>query len=404
MTHDSSQRTILVVGPDPGGIGGMATVMRQMMSMECSRGWRLRGLSFTQSVDPHERWSSRVRRHIRQSLRLAHMIRRERAAIVHFHTCSGTTFWRTAIDAVLARMLCARVILHIHGAMFDKYCAQCGRAARRMIRFILERADAVVALSESWATKLARIAPHAKLHVIPNAIDAGTIDVPPASTLSTGDGDDHRRGHDPREPRPCRLLMLARMDEWKGVGDLLDACAWLKRRAVAFELVLAGPEGTAGDADRLRARIATAGLTDQVRYVGPVEGDAKERLLRWTDVLVQPSHHEGLPMSVLEAMVRGRVVVAACVGALPEVLHGELATGLVNARQPEQLAATLTRVCGDAALRRRLGDLGAEYVRERFSLDRFRQAMASLYAQVAPADGSSHPVPVPQAWRTADQT
>ena len=91
-------------------------------------------------------------------------------------------------------------------------------------------------------------------------------------------------------------------------------------------------------------------------------------------MLALPSWTEGLPLVVLEAMARGRPVVATAVGGTPElVVDGE--TGLlVPPRDPERSPAALRRLLDDAELRRRLGEAGRRRVAERFSSTRCARA------------------------------
>jgi phosphopantetheine adenylyltransferase len=110
-------------------------------------------------------------RHLGQLRLFVSTIRRTRARIVHIHTCSGFSLYRSALDMVVARLLGSRVILHVHGAAFDKFHAGAGRLLRRVIAWSLTRADRVIALSGGWAQKLRRMAPRACVVVIENAVE-----------------------------------------------------------------------------------------------------------------------------------------------------------------------------------------------------------------------------------------
>jgi glycosyltransferase involved in cell wall biosynthesis len=322
------------------------------------------------SISPgdHERWTGRLVRHVRQSRRLAALIRFAERPIVHIHTCSGFSFHRSAVDLAIAKHYDCPVVLHVHGAVFDRFFADATPLGKRVIRSVLSAADRVVALSHGWRDRIVEMARSARVVVIENAVEL-PVD-PPDRT-------------DREVVGPCHFVLLARMDEWKGIDDVLDACAMLRSRGVVFRATLAGPEGTAGDAATLLRKIGDRNLASAVRYVGCVEGDAKDRLLRDADVYIQPSHHEGMPMSALEAMSYGLPVVATAVGAMPEVITDGAEGVLVPARSPARFAAAMESLANEPLRRVEAAANAAQLARRRFSRERFHADLARLYSELS---------------------
>ena len=133
--------------------------------------------------------------------------------------------------------------------------------------------------------------------------------------------------HDSMAERPSHAFrpepnigFMGRLIPMKGVDRLLMACARLGRTPVRVAGV--------GPAHESLVRLARL-LRVETQFIGPVCGVAKIRFLDSCDVLVFPSRHyasgrsEGLPVTLLEALVRGRVVVASDSGGIPEVIrHG----------------------------------------------------------------------------------
>jgi len=151
-------------------------------------------------------------------------------------------------------------------------------------------AAAFHALTEDEAADIRREAGEARVFVIPNA-------GPPALAGAQGG-------------RPPKLLYIGRIHPKKNLLALLDAWDAADLPAGA-ELTIAG-WGDAADVATLEARLA--GAPPSVRFVGPVHGEAKQRLLEQARFVVLPSHSEGLPMSVLEAWAAGTptIMTAAC--------------------------------------------------------------------------------------------
>ncbi len=352
---------VLTIGPSHELVGGMSTVIGQMLQLDFAGRYTLSSMPITMSSGPGESGPHRIARHIGQRLLLGKALRESPVAIVHIHTCSGFSFHRSAWDLRVARRHGCRTVLHMHGAQFDEYFSRARPLEKRFIRLALMAADRVVALSEGWREKLRRMAPDARLTVIENAVEA-IRDKARRSTRST-----------------CRFLLLARMDLWKGIDDLLDACAILKRQGVPFELTLAGPAGSAGDAAVIARKIADRTLEEIVRYVGPAFGEVKSRLLTESDVYVQPSHQEGMPLAVLEAFAHCLPVIATRVGAMTEVVDHEVQGLMVPARDPGGLACAMGALAIDPPRRIAMGDAGHRLATTRFAMTRFRDDLLGLY-------------------------
>jgi glycosyltransferase involved in cell wall biosynthesis len=283
-----------------------------------------------------------------------------RPAVVHLHTASYGSFVRKATLAALARLARVPVVLHVHGAEFHLFHDRAPAPLRAVIRATLTRSAAVIALGDRWARRLRRIAPRARVTVIPNPV----APVGPAAQPGPGE--------------PVHVVFLGEIGDRKGTFTLLDA--WAKAAAGASgpaRLTIAGD----GEVDRARRRIAELGLGDSVtvrQWLSPAEVAG---LLRSAQVLALPSRDEGQPMAVLEAMANGLCVVAGDVGGLPDMLDGGAGV-LVRPDDPEGLAAALRAVLDDPAERARIGERGLERVRTTFDTAVVRRRIDALYREV----------------------
>lgn len=133
------------------------------------------------------------------------------------------------------------------------------------------------------------------------------------------------------------FLMIARLARSRGVEEYVAAARAIKARAPGARFLLAGPAGTGADAVSLEA----AGVIDgAIEYLGDLD-DVRPALGR-AHVLVHPSHNEGMPRQVLEAMAAGRPIItsniAGCRETVDERVNGCLvppgdAEGLVSAME-----------------------------------------------------------------------
>jgi len=171
----------------------------------------------------------------------------------------------------------------------------------------------------------------------------------------------------------------------KGIQELAAAAEPLLGKYPRFQLVCVG-DGPARDRLlSLRDRVDREGA---VVLPGRVAPEQVPQYLQGSDFLVLPSHSEGMPQAVLEAMDCGLAVVATCVGGVPEaVIDGQ--TGLlVDAENVHQLQDAMERMIVDEGFRRAAGRNGLARAREVFDCEcnarTFAEALWSLVKSPVP--------------------
>jgi glycosyltransferase involved in cell wall biosynthesis len=165
----------------------------------------------------------------------------------------------------------------------------------------------------------------------------------------------------------------------KGLYDLADALAQIgKMRPIALIA------GDGSEAERLRQRFNALGI--EFRLLGQVSQVELASVLGAADVFAFPSHAEGLPVAVCEAMLSGRAVVASAVGGIPEIIkHDE--TGLIVPKSNAQtLAHALRHVLDDPATRMRLERGARDFALRHLTWRVNAAAYDTLYRRVASGD------------------
>ncbi len=168
------------------------------------------------------------------------------------------------------------------------------------------------------------------------------------------------------------VVYFGRLSVEKGLHHLIEACALARLPLV---LVGDGPE-----ADRLRAQAAASPAP--VHFTGYRSGDALWALVEGSLAVALPSiWHEIAPKSVLEAMARGKPVVASRIGGLPEQIEDEVSGLLAAPGDAAALARALDRLAAlDPAALRAMGERARQRALTSFTADRYYVAMTTLYA------------------------
>jgi glycosyltransferase involved in cell wall biosynthesis len=172
------------------------------------------------------------------------------------------------------------------------------------------------------------------------------------------------------------ILSVGRLSQEKGHADLLRATAVLSRmeRVPLFRVIIVGD----GPEREPLTRLATElGIGDRVVFAG-FQRDTKPYYAMATLVAV-PSHSEGSPNVVLEAMAAGLPVAATKVGGIPEILEQDITGLMVPQQQPEAMAAAIFRLLTDADLRRRMGMAGRERAESTYTPEAYRQQLVRFY-------------------------
>jgi glycosyltransferase involved in cell wall biosynthesis len=329
-----------MIGPSLATPGGMSAVLRCYRERDWFSKWRIEYLSsYEGHALPLQGWVMGG-----VFLRLVARLLLGRVALVHLHSASRGSFWRKSLLSWLADTFGVPYVYHLHSGEFPAFYERQPRLVRKWVRRILRRAACVVVLTEGWRTALAAIEPGAKIEVVGNPV------LVPKSLPAVRFSD-------------RRVLFLGRFDEKKGIFDLARAVPNVLEVLPDTVLVLAGD----GRQEEVRKLVRELGVEKQVRLPGWLDGEAKEAALAAASVLVLPSYHEGLPVSLLEAMAAGVPVVATRVGGIPELLREGECGVLVEPGDVVALATALVEVLKRKELRERLREKAFARVREAYS-------------------------------------
>ncbi len=231
----------------------------------------------------------------------------------------------------------------------------------------LERAAAIHATSDEEARSIRALFPGARVFVSPNGVGVVT---PPAVERSQR-----------------QVVFLGRIHQKKGLDILVRAMSLVTRELPDAETVLAGPDDER-EWPRIEAIVATLSPRPRVRYLGPVSGDERWRLLASSAVFALPSHSENFGIAVLEALACGTPAVVS--RNCPWEVLEERGAGRWIENSPERFAAALVELLEAPSRTRAMGD-AAKALAAEYSWATIGREMASQYREVTASRSESGP-------------
>ncbi|HEU0029679.1 MAG TPA: glycosyltransferase family 4 protein [Kofleriaceae bacterium] len=226
---------------------------------------------------------------------------------------------------VAARLLGIPCVVKLHGSDINVIAKLPG--PRRLTAWALANASRVVAVSRALADEVVAMGvPRDHVAIVMNGVDAELFHPRDRAAARAELG----------LPAGPLAVYVGNLKEVKGVQDLAPAWAHTLAQVPDATLVVVGDGPLRGEIQQAMAQYG-----ERVRLV---EAQPLARVPLWmaaADVLVLPSHHEGTPNVVLEALSCGRRVVATAVGGIPDLLTSAQLGTLVPAHDPEALGVAL---------------------------------------------------------------
>ena len=269
-----------------------------------------------------------------------------RVDIVHVNSV------KLAFSAVVARLLGARVVFHLHEKV--------GRFGRLLLR-AMAMADCTVFCAANCADHYLPVTSQRKRTIL------NAISIPETALVSHG-------------VIRAKIVMLGSINRNKGQDLLLQAFALLDRHDA--ELWFYGTVGLSahGFVKDLKKFVRDNALANRVFFPGPTHDAAA--VFREATLLVHSSLNECLSISILEAMAHGVPVIANDIAGMGEIITSGVDGMLVEAGDVKALAAAIAILLDDRALREKLGRAGRETVVNRFDMVLRAQEFFYLYREL----------------------
>jgi glycosyltransferase involved in cell wall biosynthesis len=363
---------VLIIGPLPPPAFGVAKATQLMLESEVLAA-RLQilhldttdvaGFATMGSPDWHN-----FHLGIRHSGQLVHLLWRERPDVTLVTASQGKfALMRDWLFVSLSRAFGARVVTYLRGGGYAELRARQGRIAARTLRSILKHSSRVIVLGENLVDMAHAVHPAGQVAVVPNGCSPA---VRPDRVGS-------------RESDHPVVAYVGRLSHDKGLEDALTAAPPPPGQVPTLESVFGGEWDSPSYGEQIEAQVHDYGLSHAVRFPGPVTGQDKEDLLARAWVLIVPSHSEGQPWVIIEAMSAGVPVVATATGAIPETVQDGVTGFVVPVGDSDAMAERITRLATDDALWKRMSEAAVERYRKYFTVERSHTLLADELCKVA---------------------
>lgn len=352
MRKEKTNCTVLMVGPAAGVKGGIRTVVEQYLSWEH---WEQVKLLYVPTyVDGFA--VKKLLFFLAGLFRIIGILLTRRVDVVHLHVSERGSFWRKAMVLSLGKAAGAKVILHHHGAEFFDFYEKASPRVKKRIAGVIRRADENIVLSRYHCRMMEQRFPQGKFMVLYNAVS----------------GTEARLYH----PEARGIAFVGRLGQRKGTYDLIRAMEAMEPELPPdIRFFFCGD----GEVEQVSGLLREKGLMHRVGHLGWCSKDELRALLARSMVYILPSYHEGLPMSLLEAMYAGLPCVATNVDGIPEAIHSGSNGILVEPGDPAQISAALLRLVRSPGERMALGEAARHTVQTTFLLAPQVEKLTALY-------------------------
>lgn len=351
-------RNVCMLGTSPDSKGGMGTVVKGF-----NRNLMLSRYRFIHVVTHRDTNSfGKIAVAISAYLRFSQMLKTSTIDLVHIHSSFGASFTRSLPFIRLAARAGIPIVNHIHAGDWSVFYDGASDKKKELIAGAYGSCSKLIALSHEWADLLEDVVPMSKIAVLENF-------------TPIYDG-----SHTP-DRASKRVLYMGRLEEEKGADDLPEICYQVALNIPDVKFVLCG-EGPLKS--WIESEFAKRGLGKNLSCLGWIDGKDKLRILKSSALFLLPSHFEGMPMSILEAMGLGLPVVATDVGGIPQIVQSGSNGVLCAPGDTEAMASAIVKVLGDSGLYAAMS-AKSKSIAESHSIPVYSSELESIYDEVLEA-------------------
>lgn len=267
---------------------------------------------------------------------------------------------------LLSKFLGKELIVHIHGNYVYEQYNQLNSFKKRIFHYLLSLSNKGIVLSEALTNNLTPFLPPDKIFVLPNFYNKSLTEQPLNKTFYK-----------------LKICFLSNLMNEKGIFYLIDALSELSAKGISFKASIAG-HVEQSQRDKI---LDLMKQIKEVTYAGVVTGEAKRKLLHEANVFVLPTFYkmEGLPISIIEAMATGNVIISTNHAAIPDLVTEGENGFLVNKKSADQILEKLLFLANKPKKAKEISARNIVKAKNNFCSKKFSQRLLEIiHAEVRP--------------------
>lgn len=242
----------------------------------------------------------------------------------------------------------------------------------KLFRYFFFHADAFIVLSERTASTLRKWGYNGKIYTETTLVDKQLVTDVSSKKLT-------EKFKVLNQSKAINLLFLSRLEKRKGLYELIEAYKKLKSNPlVSFTLTICG-DGS--EFEPLKLLIASEKI-EGIRIVGFLAGEQKKLAFQNAHIFVFPSHGEGMPNAVLEAMGFGLPVISTPVGGLVDFFVEGMNGYFTTINNPSELAEIILKLALDEKLMSNIASENYQMAKEQFSSEKVAKRILKIFNEV----------------------
>lgn len=359
MNDKKNKPGSLIFGPFPPPVGGVASIIKMLNT----------GFKGNQDIlfrQPLKKNTINILRPIVNFIKILFCtLKIKKNGSVLLFSSAGFSFYEKLFWAKIIIFIGRKPVLIMIDGNFPIFYESKSKILKKTISNLINDHGLVIGTqSEFWLKYYKGLFPRSTVMVVSASVDDAFQQVKNTQFNKKGDVE-------------AKLLYVGWIISSKGIIDLIDAIVLINQVNKNVKLELVGP--LFNKEEYWMSELKNRGISEIVKFTGVINNRSQliEKLLA-ADIFVFPSHFEGLPVAMIEAISVGLPCVATNVGGIPDILDNGRVGKLVNSNSPKELSEAIIELIENTDLRKSFSTNSAEWAKEKYSFSNLIESYTKI--------------------------